>query len=106
MTRVNSGSVKERLFRSLRIGTSLTTISVAIVIVADLLLPTAELPFLQRNPFAWLYYWPTLLWNSPAQTRAGNLNTIVSLILNLVAYSAIAYAFLTYRQVGQVRDRG
>ena len=68
------------------------------VIAGDLLSPNVELPMLNRNPVAWLYYWPSLIWNAPGTMRVGNLDTVVSLVINVIVYSGIAYAALTFRK--------
>lgn len=84
---------RKLLRRALKIALDLTTVAVVAQVLGGLLSPP-DSPLLNRNPAAWLYYWPTLLWSSPANVRAGNLNTIVSLVINIAAYTLVAYAFL------------
>jgi hypothetical protein len=94
----NQTNAKNRLRKSIGIGLTLTTVCVAVVIVGDLLSPNVDLPMLGRNPVAWLYYWPSLIWNPPGTMRVGNLDTVASLVVNVIAYSVIAYAALSFRK--------
>jgi len=54
----------------------------------------SELPLLERHPFAWIMFWPELVWK---RILSNGYIDVATLITNVVMYSCVTYRFLKWR---------
>ena len=55
----------------------------------------SELPLVVRHPFAWMFFWPDLLWKHILHDDQVDIATIIT---NGVIYIFVSYGFLKWRE--------
>jgi hypothetical protein len=79
-----------RLWLSLKRAFTVTAAVYFVLTIVALFVGDPMTPLLNRFPLAWIWYWPKLfLWSGATVT---DRDLIVSLALNIVAYTTLIYA--------------
>lgn len=90
------GAIWSQLWRAVWNGLLITAVPFFLYAVTDFFLATGDLPKLQRGPYVWLYYWPTVFWQHGENLK--DKDEIATFLINLCVYSVIAYVVARLRQ--------
>ena len=89
------GAIWSQLWRAIWNGLLIAAVPFFLYALIDLFISRGDLPRLQRGPYVWLYYWPTIFWS-----HGDNLNDkdeIATFLINLFTYSAVAFVITWLR---------